>query len=158
MIILSWNFWGLRNQRLVKVLSYLVREKAPKILFLIEIKQSIDEMRRIQADLPYRCMLAVPSIWRSGGLAMLWLEEIDLHIQTFTLHHIDALIFNGSNSSWKLIGFYGWSDGQSKHESWQLLKHLHNRNSTPWICVGDYNEILALNEKQGKLPKPLNQM
>ena len=88
-----------------------MREKAPKILFLMETKQSVDEMRRIQADLPYHCMLAVPSIQRSGGLALFWMEEIDLHIQTFTLHHIDALIFNGSNTSWRLTGFYGWLDG-----------------------------------------------
>ena len=158
MKILSWNCRGLGNQRAVDVLSHLVREKAPKILFLMETKQSVDEMWKIQADLPCRCMLAVPSIHRSGGLALFWMEEIDLHIQTFTLHHIDALIFNGSNTSWRLTGFYGWPDGQSKHESWQLFKHLHTRSSTPWICVGDYNEIMASNEKQGGLPKPLNQM
>ena len=158
MKILSRNCRELGNQRAVDVLSHLVREKAPKILFLMETKQSVDEMWKIQADLPYRCMLAVPSIHRSGGLALFWMEEIDLHIQTFTLHHIDALRFNGSNTSWRLTSFYGWPDGQSKHESWQLLKHLHTRSSAPWICVGDYNEIMASNEKQGGFPKPLNQM
>ena len=49
-------------------------------------------MKRIQVDLPYRCMFVVPSIQCSGGLALLWMEEIELHIQTFTLNHIDALI------------------------------------------------------------------
>ena len=44
MKILSWNCRGLGNQRAVDVLSHLVREKAPKILFLMETKQSIDEM------------------------------------------------------------------------------------------------------------------
>ena len=45
MKIMSWNCWGLGNQRAVDVLSHLVREKAPKILFLMEIKQSVSEMK-----------------------------------------------------------------------------------------------------------------
>ena len=83
---------------------------------------------------------------------------MDLHVQTYTRNHIDALIFNGSNPTWRLIGFYRWSEEQRKHESWQLLKHLHTRISAPWICVRDYNEILSSKEKQGGIPKPLNHM
>jgi len=53
MKILNWNCRALENQQAMDVLSHLVREKAPKILFLMETKQSVDEMRKIQADLPY---------------------------------------------------------------------------------------------------------
>ena len=67
-------------------------EKAPKILFLMETKQSVEEMQRLQADLPYHCMLAVLSICRCGGLALLWMEDVNFHIQMYTLNHIDALI------------------------------------------------------------------
>ena len=67
-------------------------EKAPKILFLMETKQSVEEMQRLQADLPYRCMLAVLSIRRCGGLTLLWMEDVNFHIQMYTLNHIDALI------------------------------------------------------------------
>ena len=69
MNILSWNCQGCGNLRAVTVLSHLVREKSPKILFLIETKQTVDEMRRIQANLQYQLMLAIPCIWRAGGLA-----------------------------------------------------------------------------------------
>ena len=62
MKIMSWNCRGLRNQRAVDVLSHLVREKALKILFLMETKQSVLEMKKIQTGLPYRSMFAVPSI------------------------------------------------------------------------------------------------
>ena len=79
MTILSWNCRGLGNQWAVKVLSHLVRVKAPKILFLMETKRMVEEMRSIQADLPYDEMLAVPCLGRRGGLAMLWKEEVKLH-------------------------------------------------------------------------------
>ena len=72
---------------------------------------------------------------------------MDLHVQTYTRNHIDALIFKGSNPTWRLTRFYGWLEEQRKHESWQLLKHLHTRISAPWLCVGDYNEILSSDEK-----------
>ena len=87
----------------------------------METKQSIDKMRQIQEGLPYRCMLAVSSIRRSGGLTMLWMEEVDLHIQTFTLNHIDALILNDPNTPWRLTGFYGWPEEQRKNESWHAI-------------------------------------
>ena len=48
MIILSWNYRGLGNLWAVEVLSYLMREKAPKVLFLMETKQTVKEMKWIQ--------------------------------------------------------------------------------------------------------------
>ena len=50
MIILSWNCRGLGNLRAVEVLSYLMREKAPKVLFLMETKQTVKEMKWIQNE------------------------------------------------------------------------------------------------------------
>ena len=155
MKIMSWNCWRLGNQCAVDVLSHLVRKKAPKILFLMETKQSVSEMKQIQASLPYRCMFVVPTIRRSGGLALLWLEEIELHVQTFTLNHIDALIMDDPANPWRLTGFYRWPEKQQKQDSWKLLKHLHSRHSVPWLCFGNFNEILQSEEKQGRLPKPL---
>ena len=92
MKILSWNCHGLGNQTTVDVLSHLVREKASNVLFLMETKQSVAEMRQIQADLPYCCMVFVPSVHRRGGLALLWMADVDLHVQTYSPNHIDALI------------------------------------------------------------------
>ena len=153
MNLISWNYRGLGNQRAVNVLSHLVRQKAPKILFLMETKRTVEEMQWIQEDLPYRCMLAMPCTQRRGGLALLWKEEIKLHIQTYSPHHIDALILNDEQHPWRLTRFYGWPEESRKKESWQLLKHLHTRLSVPWLCCGDFNEILNSNGKQGRLPK-----
>ena len=56
-----------------------MREKALDVLFLMKTKQSVEEMKRIQADLPYRCMVALPSVRRKGGLALLWMTDVELH-------------------------------------------------------------------------------
>ena len=134
MTLISWNCWGLGNQRAINVLSHLVREKAPKVLFFMEIKRIVEEMRWIQEDLPYRCMLAVPCTQRRSGLALLCKEEVNLNIQTYSPHHIDTLILNEEQHLWRLTGFYGWPEESQKKESWQLLKHLHTRLSVLCLC------------------------
>ena len=89
---------------------------------------------------------------------MLWIAEMNLHIQTYSPNHIDALIFDNNNSPSRLTGFYKRPEEHRRHETWQLLCHLSSRFSVPWLCVGDYNEILVSKEKQGRIPKPLHLM
>ena len=67
----------------------------------------MDEMRNIQADLHYDSMLAVLCVRRVGGIAMLWKADVDLHVQTYSLNHIDACIVIDPSSPWRLTGFYG---------------------------------------------------
>ena len=73
----------------------------------METKQTVDEMRRIQDYLHYDSMLAVPCLGRTGSLAMLWKADEDLHMQTYTQNHIDALILTNPNLPWRITGFYG---------------------------------------------------
>ena len=51
----------------------------------MEKKQIVKEMRWVQGELHYDSMLAVSCLGRRGGLAMLWNNDVDLHIQTKSL-------------------------------------------------------------------------
>ena len=42
-----------------------------------------------------------------------------------------------------------------KIETWRLMRHLKNRSILPWLCIGNYNEILHSGEKNGRHPRPL---
>ena len=158
MIIINWNCQGLGNQRAVEVLTKLVRSKGPTILFLMETKRTIAEMRNLCHDLNFHSVLAVPCEGRKGGLVMFWKADCNLHIQTFSPNHIDTHILSANQQPWRLIGLYGRLEGYCKHELWLLLQHLHARSSLLWACMSDFNEILQVTEKRGGLPKPLAPM
>ena len=78
---------------------------------------------------------------------MIWKEEVDLHIQTYTQNHIDAIIYSTMGPMWRITGFYGQPDANRRHETWGLLRHLHSRYTMLWLFIGDYNDILSLEEK-----------
>ncbi|GMY05786.1 hypothetical protein FCV25MIE_01025 [Fagus crenata] len=52
-------------------------------------------------------------------------------------------------NSWRFTGFYGFAETHRHHESWDLLRLLHQQSSLPWCCVGDYNELTSIDEKVG---------
>ena len=73
---------------------------------------------------------------------------------TSTHKHIDAIIYSNMGLAWRITGFYGQLGANRQHETWSILRHLHSRYTMPWLCIGDYNWILSLQEKQGQIPKP----
>ena len=80
MIIISYNYRGIGNQRAVGVLTKLVRKKGSTVLFLMAIKRSIVEMRKLCFYLNFQSALAIPSDRHSGGLGMFWKLACNLHI------------------------------------------------------------------------------
>ncbi|KAH9681142.1 reverse transcriptase domain-containing protein [Citrus sinensis] len=57
---------------------------------------------------------------KGGGITMMWTSDINVNILSYSRHYIDAEVQCGSGLS-----------------------------SKPWLCFGDFNEILSLNEKSG---------
>ena len=53
---------------------------------------------------------------------------------------------------------YGHLEERLKSKTWRLLRHLRARASLPWVCLGDFNEILCSEERNGRngrIPKLL---
>lgn len=98
--------------------------------------------------LKYDCGFSVPSNGRSGGLAILWKEELNLSIISFSLGHIDAAVKNSENW-WRFTRFYGNPMPHKRKESWEFLENLNSAPTLPWIIGGDFNEILISEEKLG---------
>ena len=90
MNLVSWNFQGLRNPKVVRALHSMVKMKAPKVLFLMETKLDCRRMEVIRIKVGFDFVFTVPSLGRNGGLALIWQKEVNVVIQNFSQHHIDA--------------------------------------------------------------------
>uniref|UniRef100_A0A2N9IJ19 Endonuclease/exonuclease/phosphatase domain-containing protein n=1 Tax=Fagus sylvatica TaxID=28930 RepID=A0A2N9IJ19_FAGSY len=47
---------------------------------------------------------------------------------------------------------------QNREESWTLLRRLNSQYTLPWCCLGDFNELVRIDEKQGKHSRSDRQM
>ncbi|KAL0292084.1 UNVERIFIED_CONTAM: hypothetical protein Scaly_2605700 [Sesamum calycinum] len=87
---------------------------------------------------------------RSGGLALLWQKSIEVQLQSFSSYHMDVSVrLNEVGDWWRFTGIYGEPDTGKRFEFWNLLCRLHHQSIRPWLCAGDFNEILAHSEKKG---------
>ena len=89
---------------------------------------------------------------------MLWPSDMSVDIQSYSDNHIDVIIDHGVDDTWRFMGFYGDRETASWENSWSLLRTLSHQFNLPWVCIGDFNEILFVDEKQGWLARPEKQM
>lgn len=81
---------------------------------------------------------------------MMWNDSVDLQLVSFSLHHILCKI-NGANGDkeWMCAGLYGWPEGSQKYRTRALIETIKRTVKGPWLCTGDFNEILWSIEKKG---------
>lgn len=80
-------------------------------------------------------------------------------LKSMSIHHIDVCIQGGLGGGvWRITGFYGWPEVHNRHLSWKLLEELARQDTVPWVCVGDFNEILFDLEHKGGRDRAIWQM
>lgn len=57
------------------------------------------------------------------------------------------MVRNENVRYWMCTGNYGNPTSNQKKHAWTLLKRLVDLSSLPWLCFGDFNKVLNLNEK-----------
>nr|XP_023879274.1 uncharacterized protein LOC111991717 [Quercus suber] len=160
MTTLAWNCRGLGIPQSVQALKDLVRAEDPMLVFVMETKASISQMKKHKNKINQHLQaLIVPSDGKSGGLALLWKENADVRVQSYSHSHIDAIVHDSSvNITWRATGFYGHPDAAQRSSSWRLLETLNAQFDLPWVVFGDFNEITHIEEKCGGAERNANQM
>ena len=147
MSCLFWNCRGLGNLCTEKELGELIRAKDPSVVFLAKTWADEARLKKIKRDFDFSNMFFVDRNNRGGGLVMYWRNGVDLQVDTSSKNHIDAIVNKGKEDAWRVTGFYGEPITHKRFESWSLLRQLNNRTTLPWLCAGDFNELLKSSEK-----------
>ncbi|KAI5343912.1 hypothetical protein L3X38_011788 [Prunus dulcis] len=72
--------------------------------------------------------------------------------------HIDVRVTVATSESLRVTGFYCHPDQTQRHHSWELLRHLGRMGIGPWLCCGDFNEVMECHEKSKSRLRSATQM
>jgi hypothetical protein len=118
-------------------------------------KENAETLRR---KLGFDFMCVDESDGRSRGLVLFWKEENKMISEYVSPNFIDVVFETLCGSRWRLTGFYGEPAWEDRHQSWSSLRDLSSRPLLPWLVLGDFNEILFSDEKEGGNPRPARMM
>lgn len=98
--------------------------------------------------------IAVDCVGRSGGLAVLRKRVVSFSLLQFSTHHIhgEILVRVEGESSYKkcyVTTIYGNPEASRREEVWKIIHVLKCLGDTPWLLLGDFNEILMWYVKWG---------
>jgi hypothetical protein len=60
--------------------------------------------------------------------------------------------------TWRFTGVYGESRTELRSKTWDALRYLSAQDELPWLCAGDFNEILRQEEQIGRNARNENEM
>lgn len=74
-----------------------------------------------------------------------------MRLQSCDKLHIDVAILDPGTQApmWRFTGFYGEPRRELRGRSWDCLKFLNTQSELPWLCAGDFNEVLEAHEQFG---------
>lgn len=85
----------------------------------------------------------------SSGLTFLWSADIIARLLSFLKYHIDMEVEWTRVMQLFIITRLCDSFTNNRQLCWNMLRSLKARPALPWICGGDFNEILFRCEKCG---------
>lgn len=151
MRILSWNCQGLGNPMTVQALRAIVAQDKPDLIFLMETRNQESVIQQVQRRLKYNNSFVVNPQGLAGGMVLFWTDQISLTITHSTPHLIDTFCSeNGGINSMCLTALHAPATFHQRQLLWADLRHLRHSNTQPWICLGDFNEVLYSWEKISK--------
>lgn len=84
----------------------MVKAKGLSLVFLMETKKKKSYLEKLRCRLKFDNLFIIPRSNLSGGLAFLWSNDLNLHISTFSPHHIDVVVNSRIDDAWHFTGFY----------------------------------------------------
>ncbi|TYG80510.1 hypothetical protein ES288_D02G221900v1 [Gossypium darwinii] len=158
MKFMCWNCRGLGNLAKIRELKQLLVANNPDLIFLSETKMSANEFQRVQNKCRWQNGLTVNSEGRSGGLALMWRDGMNVSIQNYSKHHIDSMVKLDNNKTIRVTGFYGHANPNHRSSSWDILRRVGESVREEWVVGGDFNAILNDAEKEGGRKRVRGQM
>jgi hypothetical protein len=140
--ILGLNYCGLGGATIVRELRDLAKWHTPSLLFVVETQLQDKRVESLSRSLGFDKCFAISISGRSGGLGLYWNNEIKVKVLPYSQYHIDTIITEQGREPWRLNVVYGEAKVSERHKTWDMLNFIRSSNDYPWLCIGDFNEVL----------------
>ncbi|XP_074337125.1 uncharacterized protein LOC141674298 [Apium graveolens] len=148
MSLLAWNCRGLAKPRAVRFLKEIVYQYRPCIIFL-ETLGKIKKIEEVCKIIGFARYHAVDVQGHGGGLALFWKTDGGVQVMDSCSNYIDFEVNHAQVGRWRYTGVYGYPERSRRREAWNMIRSLAERSSIPWCLIGDFNDMVAANEKRG---------
>ena len=150
MLILSWNCQGVGRPRTISYLRGLIRVHRPTVVFVMETKNKQRKLDRIRRSINMPNAYYVDPAGQSGGLALWWLDSINLLVSVANNNLIRAVLsFAHTNLQWHAFFVYGSNNGHIRRIFWKDIIEDINSVSAPVMVMGDFNVVGEVADKTG---------
>lgn len=135
----------------------------PSLAFIVETRLKEEEIQKIVQKLGFTNCVSIDCNGsgrdRSGGLCLLWKDELNIQINSFSSNYIGGVCKedNDDARAWFFAGVYGCPTDPQKKETWRLVQSIYNDLGERLIIFADFNDITHQNENKWGNLRPRSQ-
>lgn len=155
MNIISWNCRGIGHKGFVPLIKDVAKEYDSSLIFLLEIHASGERVRKFARRTGFDGFFIIDSDGQAGGIIALWRTSIwRVDILKHSNQFLHLKVGWKREAEWCLTVVYGKPQIQARRVLWDDLREIHIGMDNSWAIVGDFNAILAANERSGGSSNP----
>ena len=122
------------------------------MVFLMDTKNKALKLERIRRRCQFSNRIYANPVGASGSVALWWMDSVSLDVRFRSKNLIRCTVGNvGVDSVWTVSFIYAPPSRSDRKEFWKLLINQARSNYYLWQCVGDFNQVGSMWEKQGGL-------
>ena len=149
MNIILRNCRGALNLHFQVIVADRVNHHSPVVLIITEIRVGGDRVKEITSRLPFDGVIIVDTIGFAEGIWLIWnSDRVDGAQLACTEQEIRRTIkVRSSNLSWLISSVYASLRVAKRKVLWSNLVHTASLHHLPWLLLGDFNEVLYIDDK-----------
>jgi hypothetical protein len=144
---------GLAQSFTIRSLRATLRKNNPDILFLSEIKTVSTVASSILHKLGFTMLIQAPLSSSGGGFLLAWKTNVKL--TSFYVSNDIICVWCYSDlpdTKWMISFVYGLAYQKHLYDFWSTLADFGVSNLDHWLCIRDFNTIIAQSDKLGGRP------
>ncbi|CAL2255075.1 unnamed protein product [Prunus armeniaca] len=149
MNIIAWNVRGAGKDRCASTIKDLKKAYVIDVFAVLEPRISGPRALSVAQSLGFSHYHIIDASGFSGGVWLLWNgNSVSLQVVAHSSQSIIALV-TLRNHRWLLIVVYANPCPGIREALWKYFDGLIKASNLPWLVLGDFNDIVSMDEKCG---------